>query len=1152
MSDNIENTTKMKKAREFKLTTIALKNKNTIYLAVSVLLVFGALSYFTMPKELFPEINYPTVFVQTVYPGNSPEDIENLISRPLENELQTVKGINKLSSNSAQDFSMIFVEFQTNVDIKEALVDVKDAIDQAKSELPDDLMSDPVTMELDFASFPILNVNLSGDYSLVQLKDYAEYLQQEFERVFEISQANISGVDERIIRVDIDLLRMEALGLSFQQIETALMMENVTMAGGELKSGGTRRSVRTVGEFRTIDDIRNIIVKQDPVNTVYLKDIASVIDDFEDKKSFARLNGDPVVTLQIIKKDGENLITATEAVQRIIEESYEDDLIPTDLYVNYTFDQSENTKMQLTNLENSIILGVLLVITILFFFLGLRNAIYVGLAIPLSIFITFVILNIQDAQVNMIVLFSLILALGMLVDNGIVVVENITRFRERGYGKFESARLGVGEIAMPIISSTLTTLAAFFPLMFWGGMMGEFMKYLPITLIVVLTSSLVVALLFIPVFTFGKEKDARRSVDPESERIGKDKKKITRKRILIYAAIMAAIAIVLYVMKVIWLANILALLAIVSFAHQLFMKRMAIWFQEVFLNWLENVYLKFIHFSLKGRNPTFFIIGMFLLFIITMGFFGSRSGNVLLFPVSDPDVVVVHSELPLGTDISVTDSVAVEVENKIKDIIGNEMHVVETMLTTVGNGVRRINDFATGETPHKAMTQLSFIDFVDRDEINTTEIQKDLSVGLVGKIPGVDIFIEVESHGPPTGSPVSIEIAGRDFDVLMGLADTIIRKIENSTIQGIEGLQTDIELGKPELLVEINRDKAQRYGLSTMVIASTIRTALFGKDVSDFKIGEEEYPIQLRLAEKYRSDLSVLMNQKISYMNPATGMPAQIPISAVADFQFGSTYGSVNRIDMERVVSVQSGLLTGYNSARVNAQLKQLLKDVDMPDGYSFDFTGEAEETESTSIFMIQALLLVMSLMMIILVTQFNSFVKPLIILASVFFSIIGVLGGLASFKMDFVIMMSGIGIIALAGVVVNNAIVLVDYIGLLKRRKREEMGIAEDSILPGDIARGCVVEAGKTRLRPVLLTAVTTILGLMPLAIGMNINFGTLFTELKPNIYFGGYNAMYWGPLASTVIFGLAFATIVTLVIVPVMYELGQKAQAKGRRSEA
>ncbi len=1136
MKNIIENTEQKKGVREFKLTTLALKNKNTVYLGVFVLLLFGIISYFTMPKELFPEVNFPTVFVQTVYPGNSPEDIENLISRPLEIELQSVQGINKLKSTSMQDFSMIFVEFQSNVDIKEALVDVKDAIDKAMSELPDDLLSDPSAMDLDFSSFPILNVNLSGDYSMVQLKDYAEYLQQEFERIPEISQANISGVDERVIRVEIDLLRMESLGLSFQTIENALMMENITMASGELKLEGTRRSVRTVGEFQTIDDIRNIIIKQDPKNTVYLKDIAEVIDGFEDRKSFARLNGKPVVTLQIIKKDGKNLISATEAVQKTIVKSYDNEGIPSDLDVNYTFDQSEGVKDQITNLENSIILGVLLVVLVLLFFLGLRNALIVGQAIPLSLFITFVILNIQGAQINMIVLFSLILALGMLVDNGIVVVENISRFREKGYGTFEAARLGVGEIARPIISSTLTTLAAFFPLMFWSGMMGEFMKYMPITLIVVLTSSLMVALVFIPVFTDTFDRD------------GNNKKAASKKRILIIAGIIAVVAVFFYIMKVIWFANILALIAIATFAYQLIMKQMSVWFQSIFLVWMENIYLRFIRFSLSGKKPGLFIIGMFLLFFITLGFFGSRSGDVLLFPESDPGEIVVHSELPLGTDIDVTDSVSHVIENKIKNLIGDEMSIVESLLTTVGNGARRMDEMTFGETPHRAMTQLHFAHFIDRHGISTSMLQKRLSDGLVGHFPGVNIFIEVEAHGPPTGNPVNIEITGKDFDVLLGWADTIIRKIENSSIEGIEGLKTDIELGKPELLVEINRDKAQRYGLSTLVIASTLRTALFGKDVSDFKIGEEEYPIQIRLAEKYRSDLSSLMNQKITYFNQATGMSAQVPISAVADFKFGSTYSSVNRIDMERVVTVYSGLNKGYNSSRVNSQLNQLLKDVSLPDGYSYQFTGEAEETESTSLFMIQALLLVMALMLIILVTQFNSFAKPMIILASVFFSIIGVLGGLATFKMDFVIMMTGIGIIALAGVVVNNAIVLVDYVGLLKRRKREELGLDEKGVLPIELAKDCVIEAGKTRLRPVLLTAVTTILGLLPLAIGLNIDFATLFSRLKPNLYFGGDNAMYWGPLASTVIFGLAFATVVTLVIVPVMYQIGQKAQRKAK----
>lgn len=1131
----MENKENKENVREFKLTTLALNNKNTVYLALFILLVFGIISYITMPKEMFPEINFPTVFVSTVYPGNSPEDIENLISRPLENELQTVKGINKLSSNSMQDFSMIYVEFQTNVNIKEALVDVKDAIDKAKSELPNDLLADPVATVFDMSQMPVLYVNISGDYSLIQLKDYAEYLQEEFERIAEISKVDISGVDERQILIEIDLHKMEALGLSFQAIENTVRMENITMAGGELKMGNTLRSVRTVGEFKSIDEIRHIILKQDPTQIVYLEDVADVIDGFEDKKTYARLNGEPVVTLAVIKKSGENLITATESIHEVLATAQKDGSIPSDLEVVYTFDQSKQTKEQLSNLENSIILGVILVILVLFFFLGLRNAILVGLAIPLSIFITFVILNLQNAQINMIVLFSLILALGMLVDNGIVVVENITRFRDRGYSRFEAARRGVGEIAVPIISSTLTTLAAFFPLMFWGGMMGEFMKYMPITLMVVLTSSLFVGMIIIPVMTNTFESASKSKM-----------KKSSRKHYIIGGAF-AIFAAIFYIMDAFVPANMLALVAILMISHQLFMKKISLWFQEDFLAWMEETYLRFIRFSLRGKHPHMFLAGIFLLFFITLGFFMSRDSEILLFPEAEPGTVNIIASLPLGTDIEVSDSVSQIIEKKTVEVLGENMFMVESILTTVGAGVRSLEEMSTGDTPHRFMVQINFVDFVSREGISTSEIMKNFGEAFLDQYPGISFILESDAHGgPPTGPPVNIEIAGKDFDQLLLIADSIISKINDSPIQGIEGLKTDIILGKPELLVEIDRDKAQRYGLSTLTIASTIRTALFGKEISGFKIGEDEYPINIRLAEEYRTDLSSLMNQKISFFNQATGMLAQVPISAVASFTYGTTYGSVNRIDMQRVVTVYSGILQGANSAKINQQLKQLLNSYDLPEGYTTKFTGQQEETENTSIFMLQALLLIISLMTIILVTQFNSFIKPLIIIASVFFSIIGVLGGLATFKMDFIVMMTGIGIISLSGIVVNNAIVMVDYIGLLKRQKRLDLGLGIKDLLPPDVAMECIVQAGKTRLRPVLLTAITTILGLSPMAMGLNIDFAGLFTELKPHIYFGGDNALYWGPLATTVIFGLAFATIVTLIIVPAMYSIASRAQAK------
>jgi len=1119
--------------RDFKPTTLSLKNKNTVYLLAIMLLVFGVISYITMPKELFPEINYPTVFVQTVYPGNSPEDIENLITRPLENELQTVKGIKTLKSNSLQDFSMIFVEFQTSVDIKEALLDVKDAIDKAKSKLPTDMMTDPTAMNFDFNSFPILNVNISGDYSLTQLKNYADYLKDEIERVNEVSKVDISGVDDRKILIEVDLPKMEALGIGFTTVENIMRMENMSMSGGEIKIGKTRRSVRTVGEFNTIDDIRNIVIRQDPNNTVYLKDIATVTDGFGDKKSYARLDGRPVVTLNVVKKSGENLISATESTFKVVGAAIKDGSVPADLRVDYTMDQSEAIKRQLGELENSIVMGIILVITVLFLFLGLQNALIVGLAIPMSLLITFVVLTLQGAQINMIVLFSLILALGMLVDDAIVVMEVITRFREKGYSKFDAARLAVGEIAIPVITSTLTTVVAFLPLIFWGGMMGEFMKYMPITLMVVLGASLLVALIFVPVFTVSFESHTHDK--PHSSR-----------RIYLAAAITAAVAAIFYVSGVIWMGNLLALIVILMVLHQLFMKRVAYWFSEVLMVKFENMYLRFIRYSLKKSRPAWFLTGTMALLIVTMMLFGVRHGETRLFPNGEPALINIFAELPLGTDISLTDSVARVMEAKTREVLEPNMKLVKSMLTMVGTGVRRSNEFATGETPHRAQVQLNFIDYEFRNGVNTNKIMQDLSNAFVGQYPGIEFYMEKEESGPPTGNPINIEIAGKQFDVLLAYADTIQNKIEASGIQGIEGLKPDIELGKPELLVKINRDKAQRYGLSTMVIAATIRTALYGKEISNFKIGEDEYPIEIRLAEGYRYDISSLMNQKVSSMNMATGQMIQVPISAVADFTYGTTYGSVNRKDVERVVTLYSNAKAGYNATTINRELKTLLNDMPLPDGYSIHFTGEQEQTESSSVFMLEAMLLVLALIFVILVTQFNSFGKTLIILTGIFFSVIGVFFGLAIFKLDFIIIMTGIGMIALAGIVVKNGIVLVDYITLLKARKRLELGLPEGAPMDKEIAQECIVEGGQTRLRPVIMTAATTILGMLPLAAGINIDLIGLFTSFKPNIYFGGDNVLFWGPMAQAIIFGLVFSTFLTLVIVPVMYQVGQQTKIR------
>ena len=1115
--------------REFKLTTLALKNKNTIFLLAVAIIGFGILAYRNMPKELSPEVVIPTVLVQTYYPGNPPVDIENLITRPIEKEVETVKGIKELTSTSAQGYSMVYVEFTTDVEIEKALQDVKDAVDNAKRELPNDLLQDPLVMDIDFSEFPILNINLSGDYSIEDLKGYAEYLEDEIETIFEISKVDIKGINDREIKINVDPHKLESRGLTFQDIEWAVQQENVSISGGELRFGDTKRSIRTVGEFTNMEELRNIVVKNDNDKLVYLKDVAEVIDGYADPNNFARLDKNPVVSLQVVKKSGENLLAATDQIFDILDRAQEERQLPEDLKISLTNDQSDMIRKQLNNLENSMIMGVIFVVLVLFYFLGTRNALFVGLAIPMSMFLSFIVLEMMDSRMNMIVLFSLILALGLLVDNAIVVVENIYRHVSHGEKPIPAARRAVGEIAIPIITSTATTLSAFFPLIFWGGITGEFMKYLPITLIIVLTSSLFVALVIIPVFSASFVK-----VDSSEER--------NHKKAYRAVGIMVIVAALFYFTGVFVVANLIMLVALLIFADSLFFHKAQRWFQNVFLVKLENLYMKVLLFALRKKNPVKFFMGTIFLLIFTVIFYFASGPKFLFFPDNDPSYVNIRAELPIGTDIHGTDSVMRIIENDIQKMIAPNKNIVESVLTTVGNGAGE--DFTAGDTPNKGLVTVSFVDYIDREGINTSSIMQQLSDELIGKYPGVQISLEKNQMGPPTGNPINIEISGPDYDKLIATTDTLQQIIERAEIPGIEGLKVDLELGKPEVIVHIDREKARRFGLSTMQIASNIRTSLFGKEISDFKVGEEEYPIQLRLKEKYRYNIPSLMNQKISFRKE--GRLIQVPISAVANLSYSTTYGTVNRKDMDRVITVYSNVIEGYNATEINSQLKELLSLHEMPEGYQYEFTGEQQEQQESMEFLVRALLIAVSLILIILVTQFNSLIKPLIIIASVLFSTIGVFGGLATFSMDFVVVMTGIGIVSLAGIVVNNAIVLVDYIELLKRRKREELDLEENAFLPVDAATECVVQAGKTRLRPVLLTAITTILGLLPLAIGMNIDFGQMLSQFDPDLYFGGDMVIFWGPISWTVIFGLTFATFLTLIIVPVMYRISIILQKK------
>ena len=1077
-----------KKFKEFKLSSWAISNKSTVAVITFIVVLGGLLSYISMPRENFPEIIVPQIYVATPYPGNSALDVEKLITKRLEKEINAITGIDKITSNSIQGYSSIKVEFNFDITPSEALLKVKDRVDiaMADKDFPKDLPSEPSVTEVNFSELkPIMNINLSGDFSMDQLKDYAEYLEDEIESLTEISGVDIRGVQEKELEVAIDLYKMQASKISFTDVENAIAFENQSISSGDILEDGTRRNVRVVGEFVDPLKVKDIVVKREKGNIVYLRDIADVTFKEQEKESYAREYLQPVVMLDVKKRSGQNLLVASSKIDEIIKIA-KANVFPSNLVVSKTNDQSNDTKTMVSDLENSIVLGIILVVAVLYFFLGFRNALFVGIAIPLSMLLSFITLSFLEVTLNTMVLFSLVIALGMLVDNGIVVVENVYRLMGKGLSRTEAAKKGVGEVAMPIIASTATTLAAFLPLVLWDGIVGEFMQWLPITLIIVLSSSLFVALVINPMLISLFMK-----VDPEKEN------------------------------------------------------------RPTIIKALEKSYQKFLNYALSGKNPYGILVGTFSLLFLAAGLMYLFPPKILFFPDTEAKQVFVFLEYPIGTDIEETNLLSKRIESDIEIHlkqyeVDGENFLVTSVIGQVGEGTADPSQGQTGgNTPNKARITVDFVKFQDRKGVSSEQVLREIREAIQG-YPGVRIVVDKPGDGPPTGSPINLEIKGDDYELILETANNLKLFIDMANIPGIEELKLDIDQGKPELLVHVDRQKARRLGISTAQIGSSLRTALYGKEVSTYKDLKDDYPINIRLKNAFRYDRNALMNQKITFRNQSSGRIKQVPISAVSTTENNSSFNAVKRIDMDRVVTVYSNVLSGYNATDVNAKIRAFIEDFEIPKGLEISFTGEQEKQAEEMAFLSKALLIAVLLIFLILVAQFNSASTPIIISISVVLSLIGVLFGLLIFRMDFVILMTMIGIISLAGIVVNNAIVLIDYINLTIKRKRRALNLDASEKLTSPQLLECVVEGGKTRLRPVLLTAITTILGLLPLALGININFKTLVTELNPNFYIGGENVAFWGPMGWAIIYGLTFATFLTLVVVPILYYLINKIKTK------
>ncbi|NOU48852.1 MAG: efflux RND transporter permease subunit [Bacteroidales bacterium] len=1120
--------------KEFFATSWAIDNKTSIYVLAIFISLLGINAYQTIPKEQFPEIVIPTILVNTIYPGTSPEDMENLVTRPIEKQLKGINGVKKITSNSLQDFSSIAIEFNTDVDVPDAKQRVKDAVDRSMTNLPNNLLTDPNIMDIDFSEIPIMYIQISGDYDLDQLKKYAETAQDRIEALSEITRVDIVGALEREIQVNVNMYKAEAVSVTLGDIERAVSAENLTISAGNISTFGMKRSIRVQGQFSNLDMMRNIIIKSGSGAAVYLKDVAEVVDSYKEQESFSRLYGKNVITLNVVKKSGRNLIEASDKIKDILNNDLINKQYPSDLNVQISGDQSRFTRNTLEELNNTILFGFILVTIVLMFFMGFTNAFFVALAVPLSMFVAFLAMPAMGFTMNMIVMFGFIFALGIVVDDAIVVIENIHRIHQVEPNIVLAAKRAAGEVFMPILSGTLTTLAPFFPLAFWPGITGKFMFYIPVTLILTLFASLFVAYIINPVFAISFMKNEYASHD----------KKRTRKRMMYTILVLLSFAIVGYTysaanqsLLAMGIANFLVFAAILVLFFHTLLNPYIKWWQEKGWPWFIKMYETQLRFTLRKNNPWYLLAGITALLFFTFYIVGVRSPKVVFFPDNMPNSVSVRLQMPVGTDQRVTDSVTRIVENRVMSVLGENNPVVESVISNVALGAGDDMDFSRSLSPEKGKVTVNFVEYKNRNGVNTSDYLDKIREVVKG-IPGVEIFTGKNTMGPPVGKPINIEITGENLGELIVSAGAFKNYLDSLQIPGIEELKSDFQENKPEIAINIDRERANKEGLMTGQIAMEIRTAVLGKEISKYKMDEDEFPIQLRYSEATRQNINNLINMKITYRDMATGMLRSIPLSSVATIEYADSYGGIKRQNLKRIITISSDVLTGYTANEIVPQIERLASGFPLPEGVQISLTGERVDQEETASFLMKAMMIAIGLIFFILITQFNSVSKSIIILSEVIFSIIGVLLGIVIFNMSISIIMTGLGIVALGGIVVRNGILIVEFIDVLKER--------------GLKTREAIIQAGKTRITPVILTATATILGLVPLAIGFNLNFETLFTHLDPQIHIGGDNVMFWGPLAWSIIFGLSFATFLTLIFVPAMYLLAYEFKIRLKRRKS
>jgi multidrug efflux pump len=1049
-----------------KIWNLAVDNKTVVYILMVMILIFGWISYKGLPREATPDVKIPLVIVATPYIGVSPVDIEGLITQPLERELKGLKDLKQITSVSKEGLSTIRVEFNTGIDIEEGLRRVRDKVNSARSQLPSDIL-EPVITEINISEFPIMFVNVGGDVGLARLKKIADNLQDQIEAIPGVISADISGGLQPEVQVNADVYRMNAYQISFDDIANAIRAENLSIPGGSIDTKEKNLTIRIPGEFKEVRPLENIVIKMQNGRPIYLRDVANVNYSFEDRQTYARLNRTEVVSLAVRKRAGENLLRITDEVKKIVADAQAQ--LPKGIQIDISNDQSRFVTRMVKELENSILTGMVLVVLSLFMFFGVKNSLLISTAIPLSMFIGFVVLSALGITLNMVVLFSLVLVLGILVDDAIVVIENTYRHQqEYGETPAQAAKAAAGEVFVPVLTSTVTTLSAFLPLAFWPGIVGDFMKYFPFTLIITLTASLFVAYVISPV-------QAAQWINYKKE-IRKAKENLEHPH---------------------WYKKYNPFTILY---HEV---------DKVAFPWLQNEYVKILQWTLERRWST--MGGAFGLLVLIIILFGVFSKGVEFFPNTQPSQVTLSIETPSGTSLDVTNRISKVLEDRLDHIPGR--NDVEFMASSIGTSDDPF-DFGGQGTSNKGRIAINFYEKKLRAQ-NTFHTLEEVRKATEG-LAGAELRVAKQQMGPPVGAPVNIEISGEDYDQLEALSRTIRDKIKN--VPGIVDLKDDYNTGRPEIEILVDREKAGLFYTSTGQIAATVRAAVAGVDASKYRVGEDQYNIRVRLREDQRKSAADLENLRITFMN-RRGQLLSIPLTSVATLRRTTAVTDIRRKDQKRVITV-SGDVEGRVQSEVINEIKSRIASVSLPTGYGVKLTGSQEEQQIAANFLGNAFVITLLLVFLIMVAEFNSLKVPFVILISVLLSLIGVMFGLVVTRTPASVIMTGVGVVALAGIVVRNGIVLLDFV----KHKHGEGGLSlHDALL----------EAGRIRLRPVLLTAAATVLAIMPMATGVDFDWAEF------HFVFGAESAEFWRPLAVTIIFGLTFSTFLTLVIVPTVYSL-------------